>query len=97
MSKFIVKSCYHLMNSVYADGREAHNECGNSLTDEKCCNIEDCHLKQIANNLLKVIRADVCSRCDGCGYDNGCADDDCGTYVANKCLELLDVEFLGGE
>lgn len=97
MSKFIVKSCSNIMSSYYADGRTAHHECGRSTIDELCCDVKDCPIKQVVENLLKVIKADVCSRCDGCGYDNGCADDGCGTYVANECLELLDVEFLGGE
>ena len=91
--KFIVKSCYHLSNSVYADGREAHNECGNSLTDKKCADVDNCYLKQIAQNLLKVVNANVCNNCDGCGYEWGCADEDCGTYAAHKCLDLLRIEF----
>ena len=94
---FIVKSCYHLVNSVYADGREAHNECGNSLTDEKCYEVKDCPYKQVVENLLRVVNHQLCNRCDGIGYDEGCLDDECGTYAAHKCLDLLDIEFVGGE
>jgi hypothetical protein len=94
MNKFIVKGCYNLVNSIYADGREAQNECGYSEEDEKCANIEECPFKKVAENLLKVVSADVCSNCDGCGYDNGCLDDNCGTYAAHKCLDLLQVEFV---
>lgn len=96
-SKFVVRACNNLMNSYYADGREAHNECGNSLTDEKCCDVKDCFIKQIAENLLKVVRENMCSNCDGCGYDEGCADKACGTYEAHKSLDLLDIEFIEEE
>lgn len=90
---FTIKNCYHLMNSVYPNGREVHDECGNSLTDEKCQEVKDCHLKKIAENLLKVVEDPACRRCDGCGYEEGCADEACGTYAAYKCLELLDIKF----
>ena len=85
------------MNSVYADGQEAHNECGNSLMDEKCYEVKDCPFKQIAENLLKVVEDPACSRCDGIGYEEGCLDDECGTYAAYKCLDLLDIEFVDEE
>lgn len=91
---FIVKKCPHLMNSAYADGREVCNECGDSSADKKCCEVESCLFKQIVENLLKVVRHGLCSRCDGIGYEEGCLDDECGTYEAYKCLDLLDVEFI---
>ena len=93
MPKFVIKNCFHLMNSVYADGRETYNECGDSLTDEKCVDRDDCFLKKIANNLMEVVKDPTCNRCDGVGYENGCADTSCGTYEAYKCIELLDIEF----
>ncbi len=97
IDKFIVRACNNLMNSYYADGREAHYECAESSKDEKCYNITDCYLKQIAENLLKVVRENTCSRCDGCGYDEGCADSACGTHAAHRSLDLLDIEFVGEE
>lgn len=97
MSEFVIRACKNLMNSCYSDGREALNECSNSSTDEKCYNVKDCYLKKIAQNLLRVVNADTCSRCDGCGYDEGCADVECGTFEAYKCLDLLNIEFVGEE
>lgn len=92
--KFIIKSCHQLMTSYYTDGREIYQECGDSTEDKKCYDVEDCFLKKIAENLLKVVNSGVCNRCDGCGYDEGCMDSSCGTYNAYKCLDLLDVEFV---
>ena len=97
MSKFIVKNCHHLMNSFYADGREAHNECGNSSTDEKCCVVKDCFLKKVAEKLINVVNSNLCSSCDGCGYDAGCADKECGTHAAHECLDLMGIEFVEGD
>ena len=48
----------------------------------------------MAENLLRVVNSQQCNRCDGVGYDGGCLDDTCGTYVAHKCLDLLGVEFV---
>lgn len=90
--KYIIKNCPYLVNSTYANGKEVANECGESLLDEKCCEISACTHKSIANRLMRVVEADACSRCDGCGYDNGCCDENCGTYQAQKCLALLDIE-----
>lgn len=95
-NKFIIKSCHNLVKSVYFDGSEICNECGNSTKDKKCYDISDCYLKQIANNLLKVVNSHLCDSCDGIGYNEGCLDDCCGTYEAHKCLELLDIEFIEG-
>lgn len=94
MSKFIIKSCHCLVDCVYADGRETQNECANSLTDEKCAEVKECPFKQVAEHLLKVVEDPTCRRCDGCGYENGCADESCGTYAAYKCLTLLGAEFV---
>ena len=91
-SEFIVKGCYNLVNSIYADGREAQNECGNSSTDEKCSDVKGCPIKQAVEALLKVANAGNCQRCDGCGYFEGCNDQECGTYAAYKSLDLLGVE-----
>ena len=82
------------MHSVYANGLGVQNECGESTLDKKCYEIEGCFLKQIAENLLKVVNHQLCNRCDGVGYDEGCLDDECGTYEAYKCLDLLDIEFV---
>ena len=90
--KFIVKSCYNLVNSIYADGTEAQNECGNSSTDEKCSDVKGCSVKHVVEVLLKVANAGNCQRCDGCGYFEGCCDQECGTYAAYKSLDLLGVE-----
>ena len=94
---FIVKSCPQLMNSVYADGREAYGECGSSVTDEKCYEVKNCPFRQVAENLLRVVNHQLCGRCDGIGYEGGCLDDECGTYAAYKCLDLLGMEFTDEE
>ena len=91
MSKFVVKSCTSLAHSYYADGREISGECMKDI-ERKCLDIENCYLKQIARNLMKVVEANLCENCDGCGYAEGCLDTDCGTYQAHKCLELLNIE-----
>lgn len=49
-------------------------------------------VKQVAQVLLKVANAGNCQRCDGCGYFEGCNDQECGTYAAHKSLDLLGVE-----
>ena len=92
--KYIIKSCPHLMTSFYADGREINNECGDSATDMKCCDKSNCLLKKIADNLLKVMEDNLCDRCDGVGHANGCKDENCGTYAACECLNLLGIEFV---
>ena len=97
IDKFIVRACSNLVNAYYADGKEVCNECCESTKDEKCYDVKDCYLKQIAENLLKVVRENTCSRCDGCGYDEGCADVSCGTYEAHKSLDLLNIEFIEEE
>lgn len=92
--KFIIRNCCNLVNSIYADGHEAQNECGYSEEDEKCADVQDCPFKQVAERLLRVVNSDACSRCDGCGYGDGCADNDCGTHAAYECLDLLQIEFM---
>lgn len=94
MNKFILKGCYNLVSPFHADGCTANNECGVSASDEKCANVKGCPFKQVAENLLKVVNEDLCNNCDGCGYDNGCLDEGCGTYEAHKCLDLLQIEFV---
>ena len=37
--------------------------------------------------LEKIAYSDQCNRCDGCGYDNGCLDDNCALYIARKVLD----------
>lgn len=90
--KFIVKGCPKLVDSIYASGREEYNECGNSVDDEKCQDVKLCPIKEVVENLIKVVESDVCSRCDGCGYEDGCMDSCCGTYQAYKSLEVLKVK-----
>ena len=90
--KFVVKKCPCLMDSIYADGRESSDECGNSIENEKCSEFESCPIRQAVKNLLKVVKDPACRRCDGCGYEEGCGYDECGTYAAYKSLELLGVE-----
>ena len=92
--KCVVNNCSSLANSIYADGREISKECSLSTKDEKCCDIEDCCLKKVVKSLMKVIGSNQCSRCDGCGYEEGCMDEDCGVYAAHECLNHLGVEFL---
>ena len=94
VSKFIIRSCCNLMNSYCKDGKEVHDECGDSAADEKCCDVKNCYLKQIAESLLNVTRENLCNSCDGCGYDEGCNDVTCGTYAAYKSLDLLGIEFV---
>ena len=89
----IIKKCPQLMDAYFGDGRNEKEVCGLCVNDEKCRDKEDCVMKQVANNLLTVVRAQLCNNCDGCGYFFGCQDKECGTYQANKCLELLGVEY----
>lgn len=37
--------------------------------------------------LNTIAYSDQCNRCDGCGYDNGCMDNNCALYIARKALE----------
>ena len=51
-----------------------------------CQDINDCVMKQIVERLIKVCEEGLCSRCDGCDWENGCGDESCGTYQANEIL-----------
>ena len=94
---FIIKSCPQLMNSTYADGMEIYNECGHSLADKKCYEVEDCPFRKVAESLLNVVEHQLCNNCDGVGYGGGCTDDVCGTHAAHECIDLLGVEFIEDE
>ena len=78
--QYIIKNCFNIKNNL--------------CSDEDCKAKNDCLMKKIAHNLLKVVKDDACNRCDGCGYDldSGCQDDTCGTFAAFECLELLGIE-----
>ena len=85
MKKYKVLNCpAYVANGVFYD-------CW-ANPDTWCENVEDCTTKKIINNLETVLRGDLCNNCDGCGYAEGCGDIDCGTYQANKSLELLNIE-----
>ena len=58
-----------------------------------CENYTGCVMKRIVERLIKVCEENLCSRCDGCDWENGCGDKSCGTYQANDILtNLLDIE-----
>ena len=90
--KLIVKNCPQLMDAYFGDGRNTKEVCGLKVNDEKCCDVNDCIIKKVVDGLQKVVQANLCANCDGIGYAEGCLDDDCGTYQAHKCLELLSVK-----
>jgi len=46
-------------------------------------------LEKVRSNMQKVIDSQLCSSCDGCGYDNGCNDTECGFYQANKSIYII--------
>ena len=52
--KFIIRNCRNLVNSVYADGREAQNECGYSEEDEKCADVQNCPFKQVVDFASRI-------------------------------------------
>lgn len=87
----IVKGCPCLAEGHYADGHVEKYDCMADC-NKKCRDIEDCTFKKVARNLFKVIEHDLCSNCDGSGYDMGCCDESCGFYQAMKSLEVLNVE-----
>ena len=91
---FVIRSCCHLVSSQCADGREVHNECGNSVNDKKCYEVKDCPFRQVADKLIQVTQENLCSSCDGIGYADGCTDNRCGTHTAYECLKVLDLEFI---
>lgn len=49
-------------------------------------------IEKIKECIEPVLLAYHCDNCDGCGYDNGCKDFECGTFQANKIWELLENE-----
>lgn len=40
--------------------------------------------------LNKITKSDMCNRCDGVGYYEGCGDTNCSFYIASKALENSD-------
>lgn len=87
-----VKKCPCYMTACYADGREVKGECMNSTSNELCQDVEKCVIKDTVDGLFKVTGHQLCERCDGCGCDNGCGDEECGTYQAHRILDFLGVE-----
>lgn len=56
--------------------------------------VDTWYSKELIDEILEehikpVLLADHCSNCDGCGYDNGCGDFECGTFQANLIWERL--------
>lgn len=49
-------------------------------------------IEKIKEMILKNIPADTCSRCDGCGYYDGCGDKHCAVYQANEIIKLIESE-----
>lgn len=49
-------------------------------------------IEKIKNSMTEVLYADQCNNCDGCGYESGCADTNCGTYQANIVMNLIESE-----
>ena len=84
MSKYVIKNCPAL-------GFQIGYYCSDMA--DYCKNCTDCLLKKIVERLIKVCQENLCSRCDGCDWENGCGDKSCGTYQANEILtNLLDIE-----
>ena len=42
--------------------------------------------------LEPVLHSGKCSRCDGCGVDEGCGDTKCGMFAATRIMELINAE-----
>ena len=83
MSKYIIENCpCYSSKYEYCLGR-ATKYCKDAIY---------CPIKRIVENLRQVAYAGHCDNCDGCGYDSGCSDTECGTYQALKSLELLDIQ-----
>ena len=49
-------------------------------------------IEKIKNMIIKNVRNDQCSRCDGCGYYDGCYDKSCAFYQLHKIIELIESE-----
>lgn len=39
--------------------------------------------------LMEIACLARCNNCDGCGYENGCMDEHCATFIANRTLEKV--------
>lgn len=46
-------------------------------------------IDEIKELLEPVLYAGHCDCCDGCGVNDGCGDFECGTFAANKIMELI--------
>lgn len=101
MSKYVIKNCPALIKEAFQnnqiDGIARTTQIRKNLcfynTSLQCENINDCVMKKIVERLIKVCNENLCSRCDGCDWENGCGDKSCGTYQANDILtNLLDIE-----
>ena len=47
-------------------------------------------LEEIKGIAKTIISASNCSNCDGCGYYDGCQDDNCGDYAIRKIADKID-------
>lgn len=45
--------------------------------------------EKLKQALEKIASSDICTRCDGVGFSNGCEDANCAYYIANKALVEL--------
>ena len=61
----------------------------NKMFFKECSKDDSCIIKQIIFRLKQIIISQQCDSCDGCGYDNGCIDETCGTYQAYEIIKLL--------
>lgn len=88
MDKYIVKNCPSLRITKTGIAVECGRYAG------FCQENTYCVIKKIVENMKLVISANHCNNCDGCGYEAGCKDVDCGTYQAFNTLELLKIKNL---
>lgn len=49
-------------------------------------------IEKIKDCAVTVLNSDHCCNCDGVGYYDGCNDIGCGTYQANKILDIIEGE-----
>ena len=49
-------------------------------------------IEKIKEMILKNIPTDICNRCDGCGYYDGCEDKHCAVYQTNEIIKLIESE-----
>ena len=52
LTKYILKNCPCLVNSLYADGREVPYECGFSCADIRCWENDACKLRELTDGAL---------------------------------------------